>query len=157
DVRPQAVDVTELVRETIGRFTFDPSHKLVVDIPDGLAPAYIDPRAIGHALSNLLDNAIKYSPDGGRVTVGIRVSREALTIFVADEGVGIEGDRLEELFEAFVQTDMSSTRSFGGIGLGLFVANGLVKAHGGEIAVRSRPGAGSVFEIRLGLESVKQD
>jgi PAS domain S-box-containing protein len=157
DVRPQAVDVAELVRETIGRFTFEPSHKLVVDIPDGLAPAYIDPRAIGHALSNLLDNAIKYSPDGGRVTVGIRVSREALTIFVADEGVGIEGDRLEELFEAFVQTDMSSTRSFGGIGLGLFVANGLVKAHGGEIAVRSRPGAGSVFEIRLGLESVKQD
>jgi PAS domain S-box-containing protein len=157
DVKPQAVDVAELVRETAARTAVDPSHKLVLDLPDVSAPAHIDPRAIGHALSNLLDNAIKYSPDGGRITVGVRTSRELLTIFVADEGVGIEGDRLEELFESFVQTDMSSTRSFGGIGLGLFVANGLVKAHGGEITVRSRPGAGSVFEIRLGLDSIARD
>ncbi|MCU1266107.1 MAG: domain S-box [Acidobacteria bacterium] len=107
-----------------------------------------DPRRLEQMLTNLVDNAIKFNRDGGRVTIrhenGINDR-----IFVADTGEGIPAQHLQRLFERFYRVDRARSRELGGTGLGLAIVKHLVRAHGGEVTVESRLGEGSSFTIDL--------
>lgn len=112
--------------------------------------ARADPRALEQALVNLVDNAVKYTRDGGTVTVrGERSDREHVTITVVDDGNGIERHHLPRLFERFYRVDPGRSREQGGTGLGLAIVKHLAQAQGGEVGVESGPGA-TRFWIRLG-------
>src|SRR5262249_23280163 len=100
--------------------------------------------------SILLDNAVRYSPAGGKVTVGAERKRDMVEVSVADEGIGIPQGDQEEIFRKFYRgLDAEARAGAGGTGLGLFIARGLVRAMGGRIWVESREGEGSTFAFEL--------
>jgi two-component system sensor histidine kinase SenX3 len=101
------------------------------------------------ALSNLLDNAVAYSPTGTRVAIGVHDREDAVEISVSDQGAGIEAVDRERIFERFYRADPARSRDTGGTGLGLAIVKHIVSNHGGEVAVWSQLGAGSTFTIRL--------
>lgn len=110
-----------------------------------------DAQRVGQIVTNLVGNAIKFTATGG---VTVALSREAdgcVLIRVQDSGIGIAADRLERIFQPFAQADASIARDFGGTGLGLSITRSLARLMGGEVAVQSRPGEGSCFEVRLPL------
>ncbi|MBN1889727.1 MAG: GAF domain-containing protein [Thermoflexales bacterium] len=121
-----------------------------LDISPRLPPVKADSSYLNHVLSNLLDNAIKFSPGGGWVEVRAWAEGEQVTVAVADHGVGIAPDHLDNLFELFSQADGSATRRFGGMGIGLVLCRTVVEAHGGRIWVESGGrGQGSTFYVSL--------
>ncbi len=101
------------------------------------------------AVVNLLDNAIKYSPKSGRITVAAQRRGDEVVIEVIDRGIGIEPEHLPRLFERFYRTDRARSRAVGGTGLGLAIVKHVVQAHGGRVHVESTPGQGSTFSIHL--------
>ncbi|RLC77183.1 MAG: hypothetical protein DRJ03_13215 [Chloroflexi bacterium] len=109
----------------------------------------IDKRMTWRVMSNLLDNALKFTPSGGQVTLSVQNKDEFIEIQVIDTGIGIPEDQLERIFDRFYQVDSSTTREFGGMGLGLAIAKEIVEKHGGNIRAESQPGAGSVFHLTL--------
>ena len=111
----------------------------------------LDGDRIGQVLVNLVGNAIKFTPEGGRVGVRAFVEGATLVTEVWDTGVGIAAADRPRLFERFQQLDMSNTRVAGGTGLGLSITKELVVAHGGTIVVDSAPGRGSTFRFVLPL------
>ena len=116
-----------------------------------------DPLRIGQVLTNLGSNAVKFTPEGGAVRIeaeciGSDATHTALRFSVHDTGIGIPADQLGKLFRPFVQTDSSTTRKYGGTGLGLVIARQLVECMGGEITVQSAPGQGSIFTVTLQLQ-----
>jgi signal transduction histidine kinase len=109
-----------------------------------------DEEKISWAILQLLDNAIKFTPSGGLVTLSIRPESDNLiAVSVKDTGIGIRADRLEEIFEPFHQLDSSSTRRYGGTGLGLALVRDIISAHGSIIEVESTEGKGSEFRFPL--------
>jgi signal transduction histidine kinase len=130
-----------------------PHHTLEVETDGGLPLADADPLRVEQVLTNLVENAIKYSPDGGRIAVRLThdQSEGALVVRVEDQGVGISPEQAERLFERFYRVDGALARKTKGVGLGLFICKSLVAAHGGRIWVDSTPGAGSRFSFTLPL------
>ena len=110
---------------------------------------YGDPDRIEEALGILVDNACKYSPDGGRISVTTRRHRDRVVMDVADTGVGIPAEDLANVFDRFYRSDLSRSKDTGGFGLGLAIAKHIVDASGGTIAVRSIVGKGTTFEVSL--------
>jgi PAS domain S-box-containing protein len=127
-------------------------HTLVTDVPDDLPTAYGDPMATDIIVGQLLENAFKYSPQGGAVTVAARQEGDWIEVTVADEGIGIPPADRERVFERFVQGEAGDRRRFGGIGLGLYIVRQLARAQGGEVAAEGRPGAGTLMRLRLRLD-----
>lgn len=113
------------------------------------------PHRIEQVVHNLVENAAKYSPDGGRILVSGDVDGDRVIVSVSDEGMGIPAEHIERIFEAFYQVDSGIARRVGGSGLGLAICRGFVEAHGGEVWVESKPGYGSTFRfsLPLGLEA----
>lgn len=111
--------------------------------------AWGDHVALHHVLSNLVENALKYSDPATRVVIRIVETPAEARFEVEDSGRGVTREKLDYIFERFHQLDSSSTRRVGGFGLGLFIVKNLVDAHGGNIDVKSTPGVGSVFTVRL--------
>lgn len=101
------------------------------------------------AIANLLDNAVKYSPAGGVVTIDCGIDGGEVYISVSDNGPGIEPQHIPRLFERFYRADKARSRKMGGTGLGLAIVNHIVRAHHGRVHVESAPGRGSTFAIRL--------
>ncbi|NJM05634.1 hybrid sensor histidine kinase/response regulator [Candidatus Gracilibacteria bacterium] len=114
-----------------------------------LAPLNADGSAIEMLLRNLIDNAIKFSPSGGRVLVSLRDEPEAVLIRVADTGPGIPPEAHEKIFLPFYQVDTTLARNYPGSGLGLAIVRHIAEAHGGSVHVRSQPQQGSVFTVTL--------
>ncbi|MDF2689867.1 MAG: histidine kinase [Microvirga sp.] len=108
-----------------------------------------DGERVIEVIRNLVDNAIKFTPPGGQVTVRARAQGDVVTTEVRDTGRGIPADALPKLFKRFQQVDMSSTRQAGGLGMGLAISKTIVEAHGGQIGVISEPGRGSRFWFSL--------
>jgi two-component system, OmpR family, phosphate regulon sensor histidine kinase PhoR len=122
---------------------------LYAPLPGG-PNVYCDPEAVHEIVINLLDNAIKYTPEGGSVTVGAHQSRPGeVEFFVRDTGSGIPSEDLPRLFERFYRVDKGRSRELGGTGLGLAIVKHLVKAQGGEVRVESEPQRGSTFLFTL--------
>jgi len=122
---------------------------LSVQAPLELPPAYADEEKLNWVLLQLVDNAIKFSPEGGRVTISAGLNGRRILFAVRDTGIGIPPDRVGELFQAFQQLDGSATRHYGGTGLGLALVRRIIEAHGSDIAVDSHEGQGSVFSFAL--------
>ncbi|MFN3431437.1 MAG: ATP-binding protein [Candidatus Sericytochromatia bacterium] len=123
--------------------------ELRLGFPDGLPALRLDPARIEQVLVILLDNAIKFTPDGGALTVTLAAVDGAMRVSVQDTGPGIAEADQPRLFDQFYQVDSGLTRTTGGTGLGLSIAKALVEAHGGRIGVESEPGAGSAFWFEL--------
>src|SRR6185437_8643603 len=107
------------------------------------------PGRLRQVVVNLLDNALKYSPDGGRIDVRVRASDRGATIEVADEGMGIAPEIQSRVFDKFFRADAQMLNGVGGSGLGLYISRELVEQMGGTISARSEPGAGSTFIVEL--------
>src|SRR5439155_9046053 len=106
---------------------------------------------LGLLVHNLMDNAIRYSPDGGEVRATVRVHQGHAELRVADTGLGISGRDQERIFERFYRADPARSRATGGTGLGLSIVRHVAESHGGQVTVRSVLGAGSTFIVRLPL------
>jgi signal transduction histidine kinase len=128
-----------------------PRHTLRVIAAPDLPLADADPLRVEQIIANLVDNAIKYSPDGRSVTVYLEPAHggQEVRVGVADTGVGIAPEHAERLFERFYRVDNALARTTKGVGLGLFICKSLVEAHGGRIWVESWPGQGSTFWFTL--------
>lgn len=125
------------------------AERVKVDIPPELPVLQTDRELLSRVLSNLLDNALKYSPDASVCEVGARGDPAALVFWVADHGIGIDPTEVERIFQRFYQVDSSSTRTFRGAGLGLSLVRELLQRLGGSIHVESSPGEGSTFTVTL--------
>jgi two-component system, OmpR family, sensor histidine kinase KdpD len=123
-------------------------HRMVLNWPDDPWALADLPRVL-QVVTNLLNNAIKYSPDGGEVELAGRVRGSMLLISISDQGVGIPPRELDKIFDRFHRVDGDLTRRVSGTGLGLAICRGLVEAHGGKIWVESEPGVGSAFTFSL--------
>jgi signal transduction histidine kinase len=110
---------------------------------------HADPEKVRQILLNLLSNAIKFTEKGGRITVGCTVADSVVRLLVTDTGVGIPPDKLERIFEPFVQLHPGRTRKHEGTGLGLAISRDLARAMHGEISVESEAGVGSSFTLSL--------
>jgi two-component system phosphate regulon sensor histidine kinase PhoR len=120
-----------------------------LDIDAGGGMFRADLRKLALALSNLVDNALKYGKEGGRVTLSGRIEGDACLLGVADDGPGIPPEHLPRIFERFYRVDKGRSRELGGTGLGLSIAKHIVESHGGTIRVESRLGVGTRFTIRI--------
>jgi PAS domain S-box-containing protein len=132
-------------------------HAIVTDVPDDLPPAYGDPMATDIIVGQLLENAFKYSPEGGTITVSARPAGARIEVSVADDGIGIPAADRERVFERFVQGEAGDRRRFGGIGLGLYIVRQLARAQDGEVAAEGREGGGTVMRLRLCLPPAAPD
>ncbi|HEY2326407.1 MAG TPA: ATP-binding protein [Gaiellaceae bacterium] len=152
-LHPQAVDVAALCASI---FAAAETHlpagiKLGVDRPTADVLVRADPDRLAQVLANLIDNAIKYSPEGGRVDVRLRADGDSGVIEIVDDGVGIPGDEHERVFERFYRLDPNMTRGVGGSGLGLYISRQLVEQMRGTLTLASRYGNGSTFTVTLPL------
>jgi PAS domain S-box-containing protein len=142
-------DVVGQVLDTVSATEVD-DHRFVVDLPDEPLAARADPDKLRQVCTILVENAVRYSPDGGTVTVGVARREDTVEVSVADEGIGIPQSDQEQIFRKFYRGSDAELRSgAGGTGLGLFIARGLVTAMGGRIWVSSREGEGSRFAFEL--------
>ncbi len=120
-----------------------------------IAPAMrlsVDRRAFKQIMLNLLSNAVKFTPEGGRINVRARVAGPAVTIAIADTGIGITAEALKKLGRPFEQVESQLTKSHQGSGLGLAIAKSLIELHGGAMRMRSTPGVGTIVFVRLPRE-----
>lgn len=118
-------------------------------IPAKLPNVKVDEEKIAWVISQLMDNAIKFTPQKGQITLSAKVDGEFIKVAVTDTGIGIPKDKIPEIFEPFHQIDGTSTRRYGGTGLGLALVRQIIEAHGSIIRVYSREGQGSRFEFLL--------
>ena len=120
-----------------------------VDAPPHLPPVCVNPDQMRIVVTNLLDNAIKYTPAGGHIVLTAGGDNDSVTIAVADTGIGIPADALPHIFERFYRVDKARSRKQGGAGLGLALVHSIVTAHGGVLDVASQPDHGATFTVRL--------
>ena len=141
-------DLTELTERLVDAFRVRSTRHTLVVSTNGTVVADVDPIAIEQVLSNLLDNAIKYSPSGGQIDVEIRdAGDEYAQLMVRDRGIGIPPEKREAIFQRFFQAHASEHRS--GLGLGLYISSQIVALHGGEITAEFPPDGGTRFVVRL--------
>jgi signal transduction histidine kinase len=144
------VALDELARGTVNKFRSQAKkHQFVVDFPPDFPVVEGDEARLEQVLSNLLTNAIKYSPEGGLIQVNGRVAPDAVLVTVIDQGIGIAPAEQTRVFDAFYRVDDAPTRRTQGTGLGLYLAKAVVEAHGGHIWVESEPGRGAAFGFNL--------
>lgn len=147
-----SVDLGEMIRIGANQAKYKAKAgdvSLGIMMAEALSPVQCDEEKIIWVISQLLDNAIKFTPKGGRVEVEVFQEDGFITVAVTDTGIGIPAERLSEIFEPFHQLDGSSTRRYSGTGLGLALSSRIMEAHGARIKVQSKEGKGSRFEFAL--------
>lgn len=154
--RPERVPARQLLDETLVRWAdrVDAPHPIDRRVSRGTPDLFVDRRYVEQALDELIDNALKYSPAGGRISLVAEVGvpngdGPYVELSVTDRGVGVAEARKETIFGDFAQADGSATREFGGLGLGLALVRSVVEAHGGALRCRSKEGRGSTFTLVL--------
>jgi PAS domain S-box-containing protein len=148
----EAIDVKKIVRDSVDKIKRQYStHKFIISLPRRLPPLQADPLRLERILYNLLENAAKYSPPGGKVRLSAKPDRKQLVFGVSDQGIGISPADQEKLFAPFQRLEERPS-GVRGVGLGLLVCRRLVEAHGGHIWVESEPGRGSTFFFTIPLK-----
>jgi len=140
-VTAQAVDTL--------RSHLPPEITVDLSVAPTVEPAFADRNRLQQVLVNLLDNAVKYSPEGGLVSAKVENTPDAVRISVADQGLGIPASEQQRVFEKFYRLDTELSRAGGGTGLGLYITRELVRRMGGTVSVESEPGVGSTFTVEL--------
>jgi signal transduction histidine kinase len=150
------IDLNDLIHRTVDDFE-DTIHQagleLNLDIPPDRMRLMGDPVHLSRLLDNLISNAIKFTPTGGRINIRLQRDNGTAILEVSDTGVGIPSDKLERVFDRFYQVDGSSTRRYGGTGLGLALVKEIAISHGGQVSVESTVGKGSTFRVNLPLNA----
>lgn len=145
-------DLGEIARQIVQNHRYSAKVKgitLITKIEKDLPYVHCDHDRIAWVINELLTNALKFSSSGGSVTLTVSNHHGVIVVSVRDQGIGIPAQRLQEIFEPFHQLDGSSTRRYGGTGLGLALANRILEAHGAQLRVESEEGKGSLFEFSL--------
>jgi signal transduction histidine kinase len=152
-LRKEVVDVADAVHaalEASRPFMSAAAHQLELDLPPEPVRVLADPVRLAQVLSNQVNNAAKYTPDGGRISISARRSRDRAVLEVRDNGIGIAPELLPRVFEKFARLPGAVERSHGGLGIGLALARTLVELHGGTIEARSEgEGKGARFVVSL--------
>jgi signal transduction histidine kinase len=177
ELRVQPMAVAAMVEGAAAKVSMVAQEKgvqVIRQVPADLPPVQVDATAIGRALGHLLDNAVKFTPKGGQITITARLvdpwiresvdssgpihqstnrqidaHRRCVELAVQDTGVGIPPEAIPKIFDRFYQVDSSTTRQHGGTGLGLAIVKRILDAHGAPITVEGHPGTGTTFSIRL--------
>jgi signal transduction histidine kinase len=154
-LRRERIELATLAREVAGELgdARSKSHEIEVVADPAEPVAWGDPTAIRQIMTNLVENALKYSPEGSKVRVGVYDLSSETLLEVADHGRGIAPDEIGTIFERFRQMDASTSSGFG---LGLYIVKSLVEQHRGTIEVESEPGAGTTFRVRLPQRSAER-
>jgi signal transduction histidine kinase len=151
-IDPADFDLADEVRGAVARLSREhPDRRIDVEAPDRIE-VHADRDRIDQVLTNLIENAVKYSPDGGPIRVALERRGGEVEVRVADSGIGIPPEHRDHFFERFYQADDDAgRRRFGGLGLGLYISRAIVDAHGGTIWASANPEAagGSVFAFRI--------
>ena len=169
------VNLAEMLRRVVQTYSpHNPNHRFELHLPKTLPPVWGDEERLRQVLTNLLNNAVKYSPQGGAIRVGAQLwnredrgsgpvaaglvgeTRPMVVFWVADQGVGIPTSDLPHVFDRFYRVDSSLRRTTAGAGLGLYLAHAFVTAHGGRIWVTSEQGKGATFYVALPVDSMPQ-
>lgn len=148
----QPVDMGIIAREVVNSYQEKAAANLVMlnlEVAPQLPSTSGDPKTLERALAALVDNAIKFSPNGGQVTVSVHESDGTVVVDVIDNGIGIEKERISRIFDRFYHLEQSGDNLFDGIGLGLAITQQVIKQHNGRLTVESEPGKGSTFSIHL--------
>lgn len=148
----QKVDLVQMMKSVHESFLFLAQDKRISFVLQPVFfPCYIqaDPDRMIQVLSNVISNAIKYTPQGGAIEMGLTTDEEETVIYCTDNGIGISEEDLPYIFNRFYRADKSRSRESGGLGVGLSIARVLVDAHGGSMDVQSELGKGTIFAIRL--------
>jgi signal transduction histidine kinase len=151
-LNPQSVSLQKLLQDLAALYQYQMQKKnitLQVDITPPLPELTIDPARMTQVFTNILDNALRHTPEGGRVTLAAQTSQSGVELSVRDSGPGLPADDLERIFDRFYRADASRTRGDGGSGLGLAIAKSIVQAHGGQIRAESATGNGLRIVITL--------
>ena len=150
-LKQESVELALLINRTLGLLNHQidrKQHKIVLDIPARLPPVLGDEERLGQVFYNLLDNAVKYTPDKGTLTIIAVLNDTMIEVGIEDTGIGIPPKDLSRIFERFYRVDKARSRELGGTGLGLAIVKHLVEAHGGTVSVQSAS-IGSRFTVRL--------
>jgi two-component system phosphate regulon sensor histidine kinase PhoR len=153
DIGP--VPLVELVEDAVHQFADTAAAKQIdlrTELPAGSLVALADDEGVRTILSNLIDNALKYTPSGGSVTIRGSVDGDFVALEVEDTGIGIAPQDQARIFERFYRVDKARSRELGGTGLGLSIVKHLAQSFGGEVGVTSQPGRGSTFRVELPAE-----
>jgi signal transduction histidine kinase len=153
ELREERVDPVAVAREVVAAAQAQAGARLIVALQlRGEVPAVVaDGDKLRQVLVNLVDNAIKYSPEGGRVELALARLEDRVRITVGDEGIGIPSGEQDRIFEKFYRLDPQLSRGVGGGGLGLYISRELIRHMGGRIWVESEPGRGSTFSLELAV------
>jgi adenylate cyclase len=154
ELNPQTVQLAPLIEEVIGtarHLAEQNKNRLMVEAQEDLGALTVDPMRLRQILLNLLSNACKFTKEG-EVTLRahrVRNGRDWIELAVADSGIGMTPEQQAKIFEEFAQADATTAQRFGGTGLGLAITRKLARMMGGDVRVKSEPGKGSVFTVRL--------
>lgn len=150
EIRPRPTDLVAVIRQVVSQQqATTTAHRIVVQAPEHLNGTW-DAQRLSQLLTNLVSNAIKYSPGGGDVELTVEAMAESVRVCIVDHGIGLSPEHISCLFQPFYQANRQT--GLKGTGLGLFIARGIVEAHGGRIWVTSTPGKGSTFCFELPRE-----
>ncbi|HVV38265.1 MAG TPA: ATP-binding protein [Acidimicrobiales bacterium] len=159
-LRPEDLDPKELVNDVVARWTHtvDGKHQIVRKVGRGIPKIRADRTWLTRVLDELVDNAVKFSPDGGRIVVSVAndPGHKRVVFSVADRGIGMSAEERANAFVDFAQADGSDTRSFGGLGLGLALVKRVAEAHGGSVTVEPQEKGGSLFSVFVPALPIKR-
>jgi signal transduction histidine kinase len=147
------INIPRLAQKVVDSFRHQTDkHTFTLDFPPDFPVVVADEERLRQVFNNLINNAIKYAPDGGEIRVGGWQEGDEVIVFVADQGIGIPEEEQDKLFQRFYRVDSSLRRKTQGAGLGLFLCRSIIEAHGGRIWLRSAPGKGATVFFSLPID-----
>jgi PAS domain S-box-containing protein len=150
----EAVCLISVAQKVVRRLAnLTSNHRFLIDFVPDFPMVMVEPQLLEQVLTNLIENAVKYSPHGGKVTITGKQKENQIFVTVADQGIGIAAEDMEYLFKRFHRLDKGQSRKIQGTGLGLYICKSIVEAHGGTLEVKSEPGKGSEFSFTLPIDS----
>ncbi len=151
------IELKEVILENVDLFKSQTDkHTFKMNVPPDLSKIEADKDRIGQVMENILSNALKFSPQGGEITVSVEETDDGVKIIVTDKGMGISKKDLPHVFERFYRGDNASSGAIGGTGLGLAIVKYIVESHAGRVLAQSKPGRGSTFSFTLPLGSTEK-
>ncbi len=160
ELKKECITIKELLNsavETSLPLIESGQHQLKVNVPDDSITLYVDPNRVAQVISNLLNNAAKYTPQGGEIKVSVSVENNEFILCVEDNGIGIPHNALPTIFEMFNQVERNMEHAQGGLGVGLTLVRQIVEMHGGNVKAHSVENIGSIFTVTLPMVSVDAD